>query len=75
MVIPLNSLRGYTDSLACDCGWRIHADVNGAANLFREAYKVSPVARRRSSGDVATPVVVPIRLGWHTVHEPMSPVA
>jgi IS605 OrfB family transposase len=56
----------------CDCGWRTHADVNGAANLFRAAYKVSPVAQRRSSGEVATPVVVPIRLGWHKVHEPKS---
>lgn len=59
----------------CACGWRMHADVNGAANLFREAFKVSPVAVRRSSGDVATPVVVPIRLGWHMVHEPKSPAA
>ena len=57
----------------CDCGWRTHADMNGAANLFLAAYKVSPVAERRSSGDVAIPVVVPIRLGWHTVHEPTSP--
>jgi len=59
----------------CECGWQVHADVNAAANLFRVAYKVSPVAERRSSGDVAAPVVVPIRLGWHTVHEPSSPAA
>jgi putative transposase len=56
----------------CDCGWRTHADVNGAANLFRATYKGFPVAQRRSSGEVATPVVVPIRLGWHKVHEPIS---
>lgn len=34
--------------------------------------KVSPFAKRWSSGDVATPVVVPIRLDWHTVYEPTS---
>lgn len=59
----------------CSCGWRVHADVNGAANVFLEVFQVSPVAERRSSGAVAAPVVVPIRLGWHTVHEPKSPVS
>jgi transposase len=33
----------------CDCGWRTHAAVNGAANLFRAAYKVSPVAHSRAA--------------------------
>jgi transposase len=46
----------------CDCGWRTHVNENGAANLFRAAYKGSPVEHRQSSGEVATPVVVPIRL-------------
>lgn len=69
------SNRVFRGLYRCNCGWRTQADVNGAANLFLAAYKVSPVAERRSSGDVATPVVVPIRLDWHTVHEPKSPAA
>ena len=68
------SNRKHRGLYACACGWRVHADANGAANIFRNAFKVSPLIER-SSGRVARPVVLPIRLGWHTVHETMSKVA
>ncbi|MHB9146204.1 MAG: nuclease/transposase family protein [Symbiobacteriia bacterium] len=53
---------------------QVQADVNAAANIFQKAFKVSPLIER-SSGRVARPVVLPIRLGWHTVHETKSKVA
>jgi IS605 OrfB family transposase len=56
----------------CECGWSVQADVNAAANIFETAYKVSPL---RSSGYVANPVVLPIRLGWHMVYETPSKIA
>jgi hypothetical protein len=52
----------------CQCGWRAHADVNGALNLYERAFQVSPL--KGSSGRVARPVVVSFQSGWHTVHEP-----
>jgi putative transposase len=55
---------------ACDCGWQAHADANAAANIFRKFFEVSPLTR--SSGAVAAPVVVSMRLGWHTVRETRS---
>ena len=53
---------------ACACGWQTHADVNAAANLYERFAHVSPL--KRSSGRVASPVVVPLRCSWHTVYEP-----
>ena len=68
------SNRKHRGLYACDCGWRVQADVNAAANIFQKAFKVSPLIER-SSGRVARPVVLPIRLGWHTVHETKSKAA
>ena len=68
------SNRKHRGLYVCACGWHVHADVNGAANIFQNAYKVSPLIER-SSGRVARPVVLPIRLGWHTVHETKSKMA
>jgi IS605 OrfB family transposase len=56
---------------ACGCGWRTHADVNAAANLYERFAHVSPL--KRSSGRVASPVVVPLRCSWHMVYEPGCP--
>lgn len=56
---------------ACACGWQTHADVNAAANLYERFAHVSPL--KRSSGRVASPVVVPLRCSWHTVYEPGCP--
>jgi len=56
---------------ACGCGWRTHADVNAAANLYERFAHVSPL--KRSSGRVASPVVVPLRCSWHRVYEPGCP--
>jgi IS605 OrfB family transposase len=56
---------------ACACGWQTHADVNAAANLYERYAHVSPL--KRSSGRVASPVVVPLRCSWHTVYEPGCP--
>ena len=55
----------------CACGWRVHADVNAAANVYERFANVSPL--KRSSGRVASPVVVPLRCSWHTVCEPGCP--
>ncbi len=66
--------RKHRGLYACACGWQVQADANGAANIFQNAFKVSPLMER-SSGRVARPVVLPIRLGWHTVHETKSKVA
>jgi len=68
------SNRKHRGLYACACGWHVQADANGAANIFQNAFKVSPLMER-SSGRVARPVVLPIRLGWHTVHETKSKVA
>jgi IS605 OrfB family transposase len=52
-------------SYACDCGWRAHADVNGACNIFQKAFGVSPVKPKctkvsptGSIGCVAQPVML-----------------
>ena len=42
----------------CACGWQAHADVNAAASLYERFAHVSPL--KRSSGRVASPVVVPL---------------
>jgi IS605 OrfB family transposase len=55
----------------CGCGWRTHADVNAAANIYERFANVSPL--KRSSGRVASPVVVPLRCSWHMVCEPGCP--
>ncbi|MGQ9512425.1 zinc ribbon domain-containing protein [Thermodesulfitimonas sp.] len=52
----------------CSCGWRAQADMNGALNIFKRAYQVSPV--KGSSGRVARPAAVSFLLGWHGVVEP-----
>jgi IS605 OrfB family transposase len=54
-------------SYACACGWHTHADVNSSANLFQSAFQVSPLTR--SSGDVASPVVVSLITQRHMVYE------
>ena len=65
-VIPSN--RKGRGLYSCGCGWTAQADVNGALNIYRRAYQISPIQGR--SGRVARPVVLSFRLGWHTVHEP-----
>ncbi|MCL5046500.1 MAG: transposase [Actinobacteria bacterium] len=67
------SNRVYRGLYSCGCGWQAQADANAVANIFFKTFKVSPLTR--SSGAVAAPVVVPIRLGWHTVRETKSQVA
>lgn len=62
------SNRKHRGLYVCSCGWKAHADVNGALNLYERAFQVSPV--KGSSGRVARPVVRSFQLGWHTVHEP-----
>ena len=57
--------RKHRGLYACACGRHVHADANGAANIFQNAFQVSPLMER-SSGRVARPLVLPIRLGWHT---------
>jgi putative transposase len=61
------SNRKTRGSYSCACGWRVHADANGCLNHYERYSKVSPI---RSSGSVAEPVVLPLRLDWHTVYEP-----
>lgn len=53
----------------CSCGWHVHADINGAANIFQKAFEVSPL---RSSGCVAQPVVLSVRSNGHTVYKTAS---
>ncbi|WP_240610785.1 RNA-guided endonuclease InsQ/TnpB family protein [Ammonifex thiophilus] len=65
-VLPSN--RKHRGLYECSCGWRAQADVNGALNIFERAYEVSPV--KGSSGRVARPVVLSLRMGWHGVHKP-----
>jgi transposase len=55
---------------ACASGRRMQADVNAAANVSERFAHVSPL--KRSSGCVASPVVMPLRCSWHTVCEPGS---
>ncbi len=43
----------------CACGWHVHADVNGAANILERAFEVSPFKGR--SGVVTTPAVVALQ--------------
>ena len=63
------SARKHRGLYSCSCGYRANADLNGAANLFKNAYKVSPWgAALRSSGDVTSPVLV-ARFTGHTVRE------
>jgi hypothetical protein len=62
----------------CSCGWSLQADVNASLNLFERQFSFSPVfgkrnleelaekvSPKRSSGVMATPVVLPLRLGRH----------
>ncbi len=54
---------------SCSCGYRANADLNGAAKLFKNAYKVSPRgAALRSSGDVTSLALV-ARFASHMVRE------
>ncbi len=73
------SNRVFRGLYVCTCGWKAQADINGALNIYERAYQVSPMPRQGaaqgSSGRVARPVVVSFRLGWHTVHEPVSRAA
>ncbi|MEW6732293.1 MAG: zinc ribbon domain-containing protein, partial [Acidobacteriota bacterium] len=59
-------IRGFYQ---CQCGFAVQADINGAANIFESYFKVSPI---RSSGAVAAPLVLPIRLGRHMVYKSVS---
>jgi IS605 OrfB family transposase len=52
----------------CSCGWKAHADVNGAFNIFERAFQVSPI--KGSSGWVAQPATMSCLLTWHGVVEP-----
>ncbi len=64
---------------SCSCGWTLQADVNAALNLFERQFGFSPifgkrnigekVSLKKSSGVVATPVVLPLRLGRHMVYK------
>ena len=49
-----------------------HSDVNSAANIFERYANVSPL--KRSSGRVASPVVVSLRNNWHTVYALDAPI-
>jgi hypothetical protein len=62
------SSRVHRGLYRCPCGWTVQADVNGALNIYEQAFQVSPV--KGSSGRVARPVVLSFQAGWHTVHEP-----
>ncbi|KYO67340.1 RNA-guided endonuclease InsQ/TnpB family protein [Thermovenabulum gondwanense] len=65
----LASNRVYRGLYKCSCGWKVHADINGALNIFEKAYKVSPL--KGSSGFVAKPAAVSFYLGWNGVAEPI----
>ena len=65
------SNRRTRGSYVCECGWRVQADVNAAANIFENYTNVSPL--ERSSGAVAAPVVLPLRTNAHTVYAPGCP--
>lgn len=63
------SARKHRGFYSCSCGYRANADLNGAANLFKNTYKVSPWGNTlRSSGDVTSPVLV-ARFTGHMVRE------
>lgn len=62
------SNRVHRGLYVCSCGWTAQTDVNGALNIYKRAFQVSPV--KGSSGRVARPVVVSFQAGWHTVHAP-----
>ncbi len=63
------SARKHRGLYSCTCSYRANADLNGAANLFKNAYKVSPWGTAlRSSGDVTSPSLV-ARFTGHTVRE------
>jgi IS605 OrfB family transposase len=49
----LASNRRHRGWYTCSCGWKVHADVNGAFNIFERAFQVSPI--KGSSGRVARP--------------------
>jgi hypothetical protein len=63
----------------CSCGWSLQTDVNASLNLFERQFDFSPlfgkrnlaekVSPKRSSGVVATPVVLPWRLGRQMVYK------
>jgi IS605 OrfB family transposase len=61
--------RKHRGLYSCSCGYRANADLNGAANLFKNTYKVSPWGTTlRSSGDATSPTLV-ARFTGHTVCE------
>jgi putative transposase len=63
------SARKHRGLYYCACGYRVNADLNGAANLFKNTYKVSPWSTAlRSSGDVTSPALV-AKFNGHTVRE------
>jgi len=63
------SARKHRGLYFCSCSYRANADLNGAANLFKNTYKVSPWdIASRSSGDVTSPTLVARFIG-HTVRE------
>ena len=66
------SNRKHRGLYACYCGYRENADINGAANLFKYTYKVSPWgAALRSSGAVTAPALV-VRFIGHMVRESLA---
>jgi len=63
------SARKHRGLYSCSCGYKANADLNGAANLFQNEYKVSPWGDAlRSSGEVTSPALV-ARFVGHTVRE------
>jgi putative transposase len=65
-ILPSN--RKHRGLYSCSFGWKTQADMNGALNIFKKAYKVSLI--KRSSGRVARPVTMSCHLGWYGVTEP-----
>jgi IS605 OrfB family transposase len=62
------SNRRYRGWYACSCGWKAHADVNGAFNIFERAFQAPPI--KRNIGRVARSATVSCLLTWHGVVEP-----
>jgi IS605 OrfB family transposase len=68
----------------CACGWYAQADVNAALNLFERQFAFSPifgkrnieekVSLKKSTGVVATPLLLPLRLGPHMVYKSDSSI-
>jgi putative transposase len=57
--LVLKSNRKSRGDYQCACGWHVHADVNGAANILKRAFQVSPFIGR--SGVVTTPAVMSLQ--------------